>query len=208
MTKNQKGLNKALDKAHSQQFNKNGVAKDHPSALKKFEKAMEWIGTAALDIIPGMEEVGAGLTVGRLAAEGIEQGASAGAKAAAKQGAKKAAEQAAKKGAKKGAKEAGKQLENNNGQQPPPPRNYKAETQQEKQQAQDNRNSDMQQYQQMAQQVNGGKPVPQKMKRDALAEPDPDAWADPNASADPDASAEMYIGDMIDIELEAQHPWF
>ena len=140
-----------MDKAHGKQFNKEGVAKDHPTSLQKFKTAMSWIGPALLDVIPGMQEVGVGLTAGRLAAQGIAQGAKAGIKAGAKAGAKAVEKKGAKEAAKDAAKKAGKagkdqakdaakdqaQQQAQGNQQPDV--NYKAETDQQKQAAQDHR---------------------------------------------------------------------
>ena len=60
-------LDKGIQKAHSAQFNKDGVAKDHPTTWQKFKKVMGYIGTGILDIIPGTEEVGAAVTIARTA---------------------------------------------------------------------------------------------------------------------------------------------
>ncbi|MCJ1286932.1 hypothetical protein MMC26_006278 [Xylographa opegraphella] len=94
LDKNAAKLDKGIQKAHSAQFNKDGVAKVHPTTWQKFKKVMGYIGTGILDVIPGTEEVGAALTIARTAATvGAKVAAKAAVKDAAKEGVKVAKEQ-------------------------------------------------------------------------------------------------------------------
>ncbi|MCJ1395022.1 hypothetical protein MMC18_007903 [Xylographa bjoerkii] len=95
LDKNAANLDKGIKKAHSAQFNKDGVAKEHPTTWQKFKKVMGYIGTGILDIIPGTEEVGAAVTIARTA---VTLGAKAAAKAAGKAAAKAGLKQAKEKG--------------------------------------------------------------------------------------------------------------
>ena len=65
---NEAKLDKGIKDAHSAQFNKEGVAKEHPTTWQKFKKVMGYIGTGILDVIPGTEAVGAAVTIARTAA--------------------------------------------------------------------------------------------------------------------------------------------
>ncbi|MCJ1435034.1 hypothetical protein MMC27_004404 [Xylographa pallens] len=95
LDKNTAKLDKGIQKAHSAQFNKDGVAKEHPTTWQKFKKVMGYIGTGILDVLPGTEEIGAAVTIARTA---VTLGAKAAAKAAGKAAAKVGVKAAKEKG--------------------------------------------------------------------------------------------------------------
>ncbi|MCJ1384388.1 hypothetical protein MMC17_007504 [Xylographa soralifera] len=141
LDKNAADLDKGIKKAHSAQFNKDGVAKEHPTTWQKFKKVMGYIGTGILDVIPGTEEVGAAVTIARTA---VTLGAKEAAKAAGK---------AAAKAGFKAAKEKGKDAAENalSGPQPVDPVTAaKTETDAQKANAQTNADNLKAQYQQAA----------------------------------------------------------
>ncbi|MCJ1408602.1 hypothetical protein MMC19_002677 [Ptychographa xylographoides] len=68
LAKTQASLQKGLDHAHNSQFNRAGVAKEHPSTWQKFKKVMSYIGTGLVDLVPGVgETVGIAATIARSA---------------------------------------------------------------------------------------------------------------------------------------------
>ena len=151
LTKNEQSLKKALDKAHNSQFKKDGTAKDHPTALQRFKEVMSWLGPELLNLIPGGQAAAEAITAAHVAVEGGIQAAKVALKAAAKAGAKKAAKAGAK-----GAKEAAE-----NGFGDGSAADAKKETKEQKDKAQAHADSDLGEYQRMAQAANGGKPVAQ-----------------------------------------------
>ena len=78
--KNEQKLTNAMDKAHDRQFDVNGVAKKHPTALQKFAKAMGIIapiGIGTAGAIGGMlePELAPAITAGTTAiGQGVNEG--------------------------------------------------------------------------------------------------------------------------------------